>query len=401
MEETQDHSQLPPENESSDSSDSEGKEKELFLKPVAEVTGTQKKQPKHHQTQPEFANSKFLGKVLEYKVPIITNVWLGLLARYSLVKKTHPIIKGTMEFAEKTAYWTEQKAESLVTITRLNKPLKKIDLIALNGVVQIENTEEHVRNIFSKVTKPITTRIESATSKVTNGREWVRTSIYEPTHRLFDYVENKLEGVMLKKSEEKPGKPGLVNTIGRFFDFTIRFNLGMVNFAGRTAKDVTDKKNWENFYNNRVQPHTPSRVRVRQSIIYQEILKELNREAGTENVDDDQSYQENKELLEVDRKIIVLGQAAITRSKDLREDMKEWPSKAKDFGGKSFTYSKEALGHLSEARSLRDMGGIVLYEVRGVLMGAQNSFDWLRKSALLDGTISWMASQEKFLSNAV
>ena len=43
---------------------------------------------------------------------------------------------------------------------------------------------------------------------------------------------------------DKPGKPGVVNTIGRFFDFTIRLNLGIVSLAKRTAKDATDKKNW-------------------------------------------------------------------------------------------------------------------------------------------------------------
>ena len=121
-------------------------------------------------------------------------------------------------------------------------------------------------------------------------------------------------------------------------------------------------------------------------------MKELNKDPTADTADDGQDYKENKDLLEVDRKIIVLGQAAVSRSKDLREDMKEWPSKAKEFGGKSLAYAKEAINHLSEARSLRDLAGIGLYEIRGVLMGAQDSFDVFRKSPLLDGTISWMVS---------
>ena len=121
-------------------------------------------------------------------------------------------------------------------------------------------------------------------------------------------------------------------------------------------------------------------------------MKELNKDPTANTADDGQDYKENKDLLEVDRKIIVLGQAAVSRSKDLREDMKEWPSKAKEFGAKSLAYAKEAINHLSEARSLRDLAGIGLYEIRGVLMGAQDSFDVFRKSPLLDGTISWMVS---------
>ena len=59
-------------------------------------------------------------------------------------KETHPIIKTTIELGEKTAYWAEQKAESIVTLTRLDKPLKRIDSIAVYGVVKIEDTHENV-----------------------------------------------------------------------------------------------------------------------------------------------------------------------------------------------------------------------------------------------------------------
>ena len=57
---------------------------------MAEVTGTPQTHPKieqFEQCKPQFvANSEFLGKVKDYRIPILTNVWIGLLARYSLIK---------------------------------------------------------------------------------------------------------------------------------------------------------------------------------------------------------------------------------------------------------------------------------------------------------------------------
>ena len=123
-------------------------------------------------------------------------------------------------------------------------------------------------------------------------------------------------------------------------------------------------------------------------------MKEWKGDAGS-------NIQENKDLLEVDRKIINLGRAAILKSKDVKQQVEEIPSKAKEqiqqlpskawnFGAKSLSYTKEALSHMTEARSLKDLGGVALYEVRGVLMGAQDNVAILRRSALLDGAISWM-----------
>ena len=61
---------------------------------------------------------------------------------------THPIVKESLEFGEKTASWAEEKAEYLITVTNLDKPLKRIDNVALNGVVQLENTQNEVKTLF-------------------------------------------------------------------------------------------------------------------------------------------------------------------------------------------------------------------------------------------------------------
>ena len=58
-------------------------------------------------------------------------------------------MKETMEIGENTAYWMEQKAEYLVTVTKMDEPLKKLDSAALNGVVKIENTQTDVSNYSS------------------------------------------------------------------------------------------------------------------------------------------------------------------------------------------------------------------------------------------------------------
>jgi len=349
--------------------------------------------------------SQFLNKV--DTIPVVHNMWLGLLTRYSLIKETHPIVKEGLEIGEKTASWAEEKAGYLITVTQLDKPLKTIDNVALNGVVQLENTQNQVRNRFNSANKAVQTRIESTTNQVNKGTEWVRSSVFTPAHNVMDFLEKRFETVILKPSSEQSttsNEPGLVNTARRLFDVTYRINVGILSTAGQKFNDLTDKKNWENFYNARIQPHTPSKVRVRQSIIYQEIMKEWKGDAGS-------NIQENKDLLEVDRRIINLGRAAITKSKDVKQQVEEIPSKAKEqiqqlpskawnFGAKSLSYTKEALSHMTEARSLKDLGGIALYEVRGVLMGAQDNVAILRRSTLLDGAISWMASQEKLLSNA-
>ena len=119
-------------------------------------------------------------------------------------------------------------------------------------------------------------------------------------------------------------------------------------------------------------------------------MKELRRDAGATEGDEDLSYKENKELLEVDRKAINLGRVAVSKSKEIKEGIKEVPSKAWDAGVSTLSWTKKALGHLSEAKSIRDLAGIGLYEVRSVLMEGQDRFGILRNSALLDGTISWM-----------
>ena len=54
------------------------------------------------------------------------------------------MLKEGLELGEKTATWAEEKAAYLVTVTNLVQPLKKIDHAALNGVVQLENTQNQV-----------------------------------------------------------------------------------------------------------------------------------------------------------------------------------------------------------------------------------------------------------------
>ena len=49
-----------------------------------------------------------------------------------------------MEFGENAAYWAEQKVEYLVTTTKMDEPLKKLDTAALNGTLKIENTLSNV-----------------------------------------------------------------------------------------------------------------------------------------------------------------------------------------------------------------------------------------------------------------
>ena len=44
------------------------------------------------------------------------------------------------------------------------------------------------------------TKIETTTKTVNKGTEWVRSSVFIPAHNVMDFLENKLESVMLKPS---------------------------------------------------------------------------------------------------------------------------------------------------------------------------------------------------------
>ena len=60
-----------------------------------------------------------------------------------------------------------------------------------------------VRNRFHTANKAVQTRIEATTTTVNKGREWVRSSVFTPAHSVMDFLENKLEFVMLKSSSGK------------------------------------------------------------------------------------------------------------------------------------------------------------------------------------------------------
>ena len=124
------------------------------------------------------------------------------------------------------------------------------------------------------------TKIESTTKTVSQGTEWVRSYVFTPAHNAMDFVENKMESVMLKpssgmfrniffsvrspqyiikvqtimvtsiilflfsKKSATSNEPGLVNTASRLIDVTYRVNAGVINTVGQKVQDVTDKKNW-------------------------------------------------------------------------------------------------------------------------------------------------------------
>ena len=124
------------------------------------------------------------------------------------------------------------------------------------------------------------TKIESTTKTVSQGTEWVRSYVFTPAHNAMDFVENKMESVMLKpssgmfrnifflstfttiynkipnhmvtsiilflfsKKSATSNEPGLVNTASRLIDVTYRVNAGVINTVGQKVQEVTDKKNW-------------------------------------------------------------------------------------------------------------------------------------------------------------
>ena len=126
-------------------------------------------------------------------------------------------------------------------------------------------------------------------------------------------------------------------------------------------------------------------------------MKELERDGDAAFEKHDLSYLEDKELLQVDRKIISLGQTAVSSSRNAKNIINEMPSKLLNLAERSYSFTKEALGHLGQAQNLRDLVGIGMYEVRRALMEAQSNHDVLQKSTLLEGGISWLVTLNTLL----
>ena len=61
----------------------------------------------------------------------------------------------------------------------------------------------------------VRTQIDDTTDKVNKGREWVRLSVFAPTHNILDFIETKFEAVMLKTSQ------------GRLFQLNDRFTCNL------------------------------------------------------------------------------------------------------------------------------------------------------------------------------
>ena len=200
----------------------------------------------------QLPESKFLTKV--ENIPIIHNVWNTSLAMYSRIKEKHPKLKDTLERGEDAAYWVEQKAENLATFTKLNEPLKKIDSVAYNSVVKLEDTQKSLRKRFQSVNNHVQTQIQYTTAQIPDRTKAIRSYIFASIHTLVDYVGKTFEPIMPKdppqeensppQGENSSTDPGVINTIGRLAGVTGMFIVGVLAFAVGMAGYLTDGKNW-------------------------------------------------------------------------------------------------------------------------------------------------------------
>jgi hypothetical protein len=172
---------------------------------------------------------------------------LGILARYTVIKEIHPVIREVVGYGEGAALRSAKIGEYILVTIRVDTVTNKIDSIAYGGFMKVENTGISVRNRVRNVNNAVQKRVQFVQETANTATGMIRSVVFVPTHNIFDYAELKLESVMLKKSKDDPKVvPGLINTITKGLDFTYRLNMGLLTSTAKVVREGTKKKTWEN-----------------------------------------------------------------------------------------------------------------------------------------------------------
>jgi len=134
---------------------------------------------------------------------------------------------------------------------------------------------------------------------------------------------------------------------------------------------------------------SPSHIRIRANII---------RAAAIAPPSQQLKFMENKELTELDRRLITLSRSLIETSTVALDSAKQAPAKFGTMAVGSVQYAGGVIKHISEARSINDLTGITLNESRLFLEGVRDNVPFVNNFGLLDSAISWTKTQEKLLT---
>lgn len=99
---------------------------------------------------------------------------------------------------------------------------------------------------------------------------------------------------------------------------------------------------------------------------------------------------DDKELTEVDRRIIDVSRTIVAAANSTAETFRKVPAQMAETLGASATYASDVAGQLFRARSLLDVTGIGLHEVRVGVERLQDYFGFLKGLPALDSLMDWM-----------
>merc|ERR1712029_75991 len=333
-------------------------------------------------------DSEFIRKVDD--IPVVHNTMEYIYSTYGVMKDVNPLVKDSLERSEDIAFWIRQKTNDVVKATKLEEPLKKLDSAAANSVTHVEKTSNNIRQRINETNKDVTARIKSEKQKFDKKVDKAESAFFESIQTIMDHLEQRFEPVMLKPSpdaEKYSTEPNMSMTMARTLDITYRLNLGILHYSAAKAKEVTNADAWT----AAMQKHfSPAQIRIRANII---------RAAATAPPSQQLRYMENKELTELDRRLITLSRSILETGTAALDSAKQAPAK---FGGMavgSVQYVGGVLRHISEARSINDLTGITLNESRLFLEGVRDSLPFVNNFGLLDNAISWTRTQEKLVTS--
>jgi len=342
----------------------------------------------------QLPESEFIKKVND--VPVVHNTMEYILSTYGVIKDVNPLVKTSLERSEDVAFWIREKAGDVVTATKMDEQLKRLDSAAAQGMTSVEQTGSNIRQKLNETSKDVKERMERTQEKLKDEglKMQKRTSDASATffggvQTIVDNVEERCKPVMAKKEEggkEEDKEPSMTKTVGRTVDVAYRLNLGIIQYSTETAKKVVDPEAVGTFLRKNF---SPSHIRVRVGIV---------RQAVTESGEKQVRYMDDKELTELDRRLISLAHRLTGTGQAAIETAKEAPAKITGAVQGSVKYVGGVVKHFSEARSLTDLAGIGLNESRIAMEGARNNLPFVNNFGILDGAIDWTASKEKSLS---
>jgi len=287
-------------------------------------------------------DSEFIRKVDD--IPVIHNTMEYIYSTYGVMKDVNPLVKNSLEKSEDIAFWIRQKTNDVVKATHLEEPLKKLDSAAANSVTKVEQTSNDIRHRIESTNKDVQARLKSEKLRLQAKTSQAESAFFESLQTILDHLEQRFEPVMLKPSpdaEKWSTEPSMSMTLSRTVDMTYRLNLGILHYSAAKARELTDADAWTASMKKHF---SPAQIRVRANIIRQASVAPAGRQQLR--------FMEDKQLTELDRRLIGLSRYLIETSTLAVDNAKQAPAKMSAMVFGSVEYVGGVLKHISETKNI-------------------------------------------------